>query len=159
MANTFVVKALPSGDTFVSRLEKSYGNDQLVTAEDTVQDAWVKVLTKEPKHVGNASGYFWKICKNKAIDLVRKRDCRNKGRVEFIEDEIPGAYRTPLEKLITEDEINRRRIMLTKDQNAVLSQRLERMTDREISENLGVSSSAVRMRMLHARKRISKMAA
>ena len=122
-------------------------------AEDVVQDglikAWKKIRTlREPRAF---AGWLTRIVANTAIARARR-----KRFFETIDGVALAAARTPVDDRI---DVGRLLVKLAPRQRAVLHFTvIEGLTDHEIGEVLGITSSSVRVHRLRGRRRLAEIA-
>jgi RNA polymerase sigma-70 factor (ECF subfamily) len=124
--------------------------------EDIFQDALVKAIKSDnlKDDLTNIDGWFYRILTNTALDVVRKRALVSKKSEELAQFQLSDAESEKeicgcISKLINE---------LAPDDQDVLKQHFYgNKTLKSISQEIGVSESALRVRALRARQKLKEL--
>ena len=140
-------------DRSLARLYQRHRNELLAfitrrvrcreTASDLLQDAFIRLMHSERSDIGNLRAFLYRIARNLLIDHHRQQQTRPQSAPldEALESELPDPERA------IEDSRRLARLQLLMHElpehlrQALLWNRLDGLTQREIGERLGVSES------------------
>ncbi|MFL5784090.1 MAG: RNA polymerase sigma factor [Bacteriovoracaceae bacterium] len=125
-------------------------------SEDIFQEAMIKAIESDDlkEDMTNLDGWFYRILTNTALDVVRKRSLISRKEDEVIEFQLSSAEAEKeicgcVSRLINE---------LAPDDQALLKDHFYgNKTLKSISQEIGISESALRVRALRARQKLKTL--
>jgi RNA polymerase sigma-70 factor (ECF subfamily) len=135
-------------------------------AEDVVMDTYLKAWRALPRFAGRSSLSTWLcgIARNQSLDLIRRRQVRNRGRVANKDDEdrvaeVDDPTQTgPLDTMqSTEDQALCQRALAALPEihrNALLLRYVDGLSYQEIAAALDISMGTTMSRLFNARRKL-----
>lgn len=125
------------------------------TAEDLLQEAWLRFATVETAAIDNVPAYLRRISENLVTDLARKQAQRLLSATEIdgiLSVADPGP--DPEARLIAKDSLTRLRNALAglpeRRRAILLAARLERVPHRDLAQSHGVSTRTIELEIQKA---------
>lgn len=124
--------------------------------EDIFQDAMVKAIKSDnlTDDLTNLDGWFYRILTNTALDVVRKRQLMFQKEEDIVATQL---LNTEVEKEICGCVVNLITELAPEDQDVLKQHFFSNKTLKSISQEIGVSESALRVRALRARQRLKDL--
>jgi len=132
-------------------------------AEDATQEIFVKILLNLAKFSGKSKLTTWiySITYNYCIDSIRKRKKDKSILVEDLANEHDKAEDGVEDRFLLEMHVERLKVILEKipvtDKAILLMKYQDEMSIKEISEILGKSESAIKMKIKRAKQKFKKI--
>ncbi len=139
---TFIMKRVPQSDV-----------------EDILQNVFYKIHThiNEIRNEQKIHAWVYQITRNTIVDYYRKRELT----IDFSWENISIIASDPMDTPISNELANCLKAMINslpeKDQEALLLIEFENLTQKELSEHLGLSLSGAKSRVQRARKKLQKV--
>lgn len=124
--------------------------------EDIFQDAMVKAIRSDDlkEDLTNLDGWFYRILTNTALDVVRKRKLVSQKTEAVVESQLLDAQ---VEKEICGCVVNLMEELAPEDQEILKQHFYGNKTLKSISQEIGISESALRVRALRARQKLKEL--
>ena len=128
-------------------------------AEDIVQDTLIKVWNKrdEWEKIESIEAWCLTICRNLALDRIRRRDNQNES-LDIIQSDTPYRDGTPYEQMLQRDRIELVRRMVNalpeKQRSCMQLRDFEGKSYKEIASILNISEDQVKVNIFRARQAI-----
>lgn len=124
--------------------------------EDIFQDAMVKAIKSDNllDDLTNLDGWFYRILTNTALDVLRKRKVISSKAEEVAKSQLLDAE---TEKELCGCVINLITELAPEDQDLLKQHFFGNKTLKSISQEIGVSESALRVRALRARQKLKEL--
>ena len=125
-------------------------------AEDAVQDAFAKYITAAPGFPNEEQERAWliRVTVNRSLDLLRKKTHRNHVPLEELEEVLPAAEEPQDSAADLWDTLKR---IPEKFRAAIVLHHLEGCSVEQTARTLGVSVSAVKMRLSRGRDALKEL--
>ncbi len=138
---------------FAERIVGDYG-----TAEDMVQELWIKVWNEAPRWQPKAkfSTWLYQVLMNACIDHKRKKRPANFGEIEAY-DESPGQVETIIAKQKAEMVRDAVAKLPERQQIALALCYYEEMSNQKAAEILGVNTGTLQQLLFRARRNLKDM--
>ena len=154
MAHTFLDQFLPYLAQMEAEIDESFHFSRGIEARDITHDVTVNLASMPPLVVEEPKKFIRACFRNKARDYYRKNERYEMRHRLHEEGSDVSRARSPLEEAVSREACRKIRELLTPEQCEIVELRLEGHKDSEISVQLNISESAVRMRIQYARKRV-----
>jgi len=146
----------------IRRLLFSILNGNREDMEDVEQEIFISLfqLLPEFRFESSFKTYLYRFCRNKAIDLIRKKN-RYKKYLFFISSKPLNVPTDPEKNILKKEEVNGIRKMLFKlkedERSLIILKDIEGFSIREITEIIGLSEGTVKSRLHRSREKLAKL--